>query len=141
MVVPANSSIATPISFLQNEISDLTNPEEFDGFRYSRMNEESAGPTKNQMVNTGLTYLLFGHGKHAWYVQFYQFRVKILTYPSPGRFLAVTELKLIVATLLMRYDMKIVPGTKPKNFLFGTAKVPDTSFSILVKAREQATPN
>jgi hypothetical protein len=141
MVVPANSTVATPISLLQNEASGLVNPEEFDGFRYSRMNTDSTGPTKYQMVNTDLTYLLFGHGKHAWYVPLHTLKQLSLTKPSPGRFLAVTELKLIIATLLVRYDMKIIPGSKPKNFLFATAKVPDATYPILLKARELETSN
>jgi cytochrome P450 len=68
MVVPANSTVAAPIALFHGDASDLTNPEEFDGFRYSRMNAENAGPSKHQMVSTDLNYLLFGHGKHAWYV-------------------------------------------------------------------------
>jgi len=66
MVVPAGSSIAAPITMFQIEETNLANPEEFDGFRYSRMSNNSAVPTKHQMVNTDLNYLVFGHGKHAW---------------------------------------------------------------------------
>jgi len=65
MVVPAGTTIAAPIIPLHNE-SSTSSPEIFDGFRYSRMNEENIGPTTHQMVNTDLNYLLFGHGKHAW---------------------------------------------------------------------------
>jgi len=54
---------------------------------------------------------------------------------SPGRFLAVTELKLMVANILLNYDLKIVDGTKPKAFYFGTAKVPDLGYRILMKTR------
>lgn len=67
MVIPAGYHVAAPIFLMHNEASDLADPDVFDGFRYSRMNEESTGPTKHQMVNTDLNYLLFGHGKHAWY--------------------------------------------------------------------------
>ena len=67
MVVPAGNTIGAPILLLHNEASALSDPEVFDGFRYSRMNEGNTGPTKHQMVNTGLDYLLFGHGKYAWY--------------------------------------------------------------------------
>jgi hypothetical protein len=62
-------------------------------------------------------------------------------YHSPGRFLAVAELKLIVASLLMQYDLGIIPDTKRKDFVFGTARVPDTSYPILLKAREPELPN
>ena len=43
---------------------------EFDPFRFSRMREASEGEsTKHQFVNTSIEYVLFGHGKHAWYVR------------------------------------------------------------------------
>jgi len=67
MVVPAGCAVGAPILPLQNETSILSDPHVFDGFRYSRMNEESPGPTKYEMVNTSLNYLFFGYGKHAWY--------------------------------------------------------------------------
>ena len=65
-VMPKGTTLATPIYLRHNDGSDIADPDRFDGFRYSRMNEESSGPTKHQMVNTDLNYLLFGHGKHAW---------------------------------------------------------------------------
>jgi len=67
MVVPAGNAIGSPILPLHNEASALSDPGVFDGFRYSRINEESTRLTKHQMVNTGLNYLTFGHGKHVWY--------------------------------------------------------------------------
>jgi len=115
MVIPAGSTIATPIKMLHD--LDLPDPDAFDGFRYSRLNEDSTGPTKYQMVNTDPTYVLFGHGKHA----------------CPGRFLAVMEMKLILATILLEYDIKLIPGTAPKERYFGTARIPDTDFRILMK--------
>jgi cytochrome P450 len=47
-------------------------PEEFDGFRFARMQEEvenngEEARFKYQLVTTGTEYLPFGHGKHAWY--------------------------------------------------------------------------
>jgi cytochrome P450 len=67
MVVPAGNAIGTPILPLHHKVSASSDQEDFDGFRYSSMNEENTGPTKHQMVNTGLNYLTFGHGKHVWY--------------------------------------------------------------------------
>jgi cytochrome P450 len=120
MVIPAGSMIAAPIPlFHRDEAPGEANGDVFDGLRYAKLNEQSAGPTKHQMVNTELDYLLFGHGKHA----------------CPGRFLAVTELKLILATLLLQYDLKLIPGTAPKDFYFGTARVPEMKLPVLMKAR------
>jgi hypothetical protein len=54
---------------------------------------------------------------------------------SPGRFLAVQEMKLMFSLLLLRYDMKLAPGTKPKCFHIATMAVPDTKLPVLFRAR------
>lgn len=103
MVIPKGGKVAAPIDQFHNEGPEIPDSAAFDGFRYSSLNAQSTGPTRHQMVNTDLNYLLFGHGKHA----------------CPGRFLAVTELKLIFATLLLQYDVTLIPGTAPKDIYFG----------------------
>jgi cytochrome P450 len=55
------------------------------------------------------------------------------THSSPGRFFAVMELKLMLATILLDYDIKLIPGTAPKDVYFGIGRVPDTDFRILMK--------
>ncbi|SRR6266480_1471684 len=68
IVIPAGNVITFPTMRLHKEASNLSNPDVFDGFRYSRMNEEHSGRTSHvQMVDTDLNYVVFGHGKHAWY--------------------------------------------------------------------------
>jgi len=52
---------------------------------------------------------------------------------SPGRFLAVAEMKLILATILLRYDLKLIPGTRPKNMWFGSLRIPELKLPILMK--------
>lgn len=66
MVLPKGSMVCAPIEMLHEEAVGEASPDVFDGFRFSKMNEANTGPTKHQMVNTELNYLLFGHGKHAW---------------------------------------------------------------------------
>jgi hypothetical protein len=57
------------------------------------------------------------------------------THASPGRFLAVAEMKLILATILLEYDIKLIPGTAPKTMYFATSRIPDLKLPILMKAR------
>lgn len=54
---------------------------------------------------------------------------------SPGRFLAVHEMKLMFAILLLRYDIRLKPDTKPQPFFIGTMSLPDTKLEVLFKAR------
>ncbi|KAH7377423.1 cytochrome P450 [Cadophora sp. MPI-SDFR-AT-0126] len=122
-VVKAGTVIAVPSHSLQRDPAFFSSPEDFDGFRFSRQQEEGAGTgkvTKHQMVSTDLNHLAFGHGKHA----------------CPGRFFAVNEMKMILAHIIARYDFKLVPGNLPNVFYVGTMGIADTKLKILVRARQ-----
>jgi len=45
-------------------------------------------------------------------------------------------MKMMLATLLLRYDMKLAPGTHPEPFFIGTMCMPDTKLKVLIKTRE-----
>ncbi|GJE90628.1 cytochrome P450 [Phanerochaete sordida] len=63
----------------------------FDPWRFARMREADGDASlKHQMVHTSSDYVSFGHGKHA----------------CPGRFFAVNELKLMMAHILLTYDVR-----------------------------------
>lgn len=55
---------------------------------------------------------------------------------SPGRFYAVDEMKIMLAILISRYEIKAVPGTAPKQTFVATMVIPDTQLKTLVKRRE-----
>ena len=81
-----------------------SDPKSFDGLRYYNMrvqlmrtgldDKEVAG--KHQFVSVSNSSMMFGYGKHA----------------CPGRFFAGNEIKLILAKLLMTFDIKMVPEAK-----------------------------
>ncbi|KAK2770182.1 hypothetical protein FQN53_005692 [Emmonsiellopsis sp. PD_33] len=122
-VIPAGAKIGTPSLILHRNEGSYENPNTFDAFRFSRPSEAADGPqaaAKNSMVSTGSDYHIFGHGKHA----------------CPGRFYAVNEMKLLLASMLIRYDMKLVPGTAPNQTFIATMAVPDTKLKILLKRRD-----
>lgn len=71
-VIPPGAKVGTPLLFLHRNPELYEKPEEFDGFRFSRLKEASGGAqnaVKHTMVSTDAAYQLFGHGKHAWYVE------------------------------------------------------------------------
>lgn len=75
----------------------------FDGFRYSKMREDSASMTRHQYSSTDRDHITFGHGRFA----------------CPGRFAAALEIKLVLATMLARYDFKFEDGRgRPPNLQF-----------------------
>jgi hypothetical protein len=53
------------LAVLQKQYPNAT---EFDPFRFSRMREQAGEGIKHQMVTPSTDFLLFGLGRHAWYV-------------------------------------------------------------------------
>ena len=107
-------------------------PQSFDGFRFHRMRQ---GPQANrhahQFVNTGLDNITFGHGRFA----------------CPGRFFASNESKIILAMLLLEYEVKFGEAGKeggrkgeraekrPENQVFADACFPDPNVKMLIRKR------
>lgn len=79
-----------------------SDPKKFDGLRYYNMREQLiktgqddkqvAG--KHQFVSISSGSMMFGTGKHA----------------CPGRFFAGNEIKLLLAKILMTFELKMPPG-------------------------------
>lgn len=103
----------------------------YDPFRFSRAREAvtngEAGdaPSKSgslSFVATSAEFLPFGHGKHA----------------CPGRLLVDFELKIIIAYVLMNYDVKFPDaygGKRPENRWMAEACLPPDGAKILVRRR------
>lgn len=109
---------------------------QFKAFRFADMHNGDHGQvdTRNdvpdganlQFIATNERYLGFGHGKHA----------------CPGRFFASAELKLLLAYLLVHYDLKIVGaknGERPACFWAGPNHVPPLSAKVKARRRTSVT--
>ena len=99
------------------------NAGDFDPYRFLRLEEDTG--KKFGIVTTTPNILNFGHGRHA----------------CPGRFFAAQQMKLMLAYLLVNFDMRIGnPGERrPKDFWFGLACMPDPRSRILVRRRTDCT--
>ncbi|KIK77776.1 hypothetical protein PAXRUDRAFT_834874 [Paxillus rubicundulus Ve08.2h10] len=82
-------AIASQAASLDNAIHE--NAEIFDPFRFANMADEGGDGAKNSFVSTDPAYLVFGYGRHA----------------CPGRFFAATELKSMLAHVVLSYDIKL----------------------------------
>ena len=109
----------------QTDSEVFPNPHKFDPFRYSREREQQTDKdvTPQTFVTTGALYLPFGHGKHA----------------CPGRFLVDFELKMILAYVVLNYDLKFPEsygGKRPESRWISEAIFPPMQGRILIRRRK-----
>ena len=76
---------------------------------------------KVDMTATHTDFLPFGHGRHA----------------CPGRFFAAAELKLMLALIVMKYDVKL-EGPHPENSWVVTTCFPNPKGEVLFRKRAAA---
>jgi cytochrome P450 len=102
--------------------ANYENADVFDGFRFSRARQDGReGGETRPMVTTGVDHLSFGHGPNA----------------CPGRFFAATELKAILAHILINYDVRAEQeGVRPKDTMFGLHISPSRKGKIWMRKRQ-----
>jgi cytochrome P450 len=114
-------STTSVLSYPAHHNEDLfPSPEEFDPFRFSK----TSGPS---LVTTGPQFLPFGHGKAA----------------CPGRFLVDVELKMVLAYLVLNYEIRLAEkygGVRPANRWVSEVTLPPAGIQIEVKRREKGGP-
>jgi cytochrome P450 len=93
------------------------NPNRFDGYRFLRKRE--SGDKASQFVQSGSDFSVFGGGRHL----------------CPGRFFASNELKLAVAHILLKYDVRLAEGSEVKSLQLGVYKVVDPMVKLEVRRR------
>ena len=93
----------------------------FDGFRFSKMREDPESTKKVLgMVSSSTDYLAFGHGRHV----------------CPGRYFAACELKLMLAHVVMTYDVKLeVEGVRPPDMWIMNSCIPNPNAKVLFRKR------
>ena len=113
-----------------------SDPFEFDAFRFSRPREQFAETDskgredyttevlkhKNlSMVTTSEYFQPFGHGRHA----------------CPGRFFAANELKLLLAYIVLNYEVEPLPE-RPASFWLSETLLPPMKATIRVRRRKMS---
>ncbi|KAK6851853.1 hypothetical protein PG995_011978 [Apiospora arundinis] len=103
-------------------------PTRFDAFRFAQVHEGQGKETNQEylqarrlgMTSTSKDFLAFGHGRHS----------------CPGRFLVEQMLKMLMAYMLMQYDIEYLPA-RPENFVLGPINVPPPSATIKVRRKQK----
>ncbi|KAI9707108.1 MAG: hypothetical protein M1836_000068 [Candelina mexicana] len=131
--LPQGTKVGTALYSIHRDESFYTNANEYDAFRFSRPLEEAkqdlsvieAAPALGEMPqNAPLTltsdiFLEFGHGRHA----------------CPGRFFASVQLKLLIASLVLDYDVKPL-ATRPENTWVADYGFPPHKATLQVRRRK-----
>ena len=134
--LPEGAHVAVHNYGIQMMDGHYENAATWDPFRFSRMreslSEETATQDSNQKVasntikdrqmaavSTGPAFLTFGHGKHA----------------CPGRFFAVQEIKLLLATIVLNFDIHHIKE-RPQNIWLNNMQTPPTKAKLSVRKLE-----
>ncbi|PSK38491.1 Ent-kaurene oxidase [Elsinoe australis] len=121
-IYPRGLDIEAPTYSIYHDDELFPDPETFDGVRAYKLRQASTSndvQARNTFVNVSDQNLGFGYGRHA----------------CPGRFFANNEIKMILAKLLLQYDIKMPNGltTRWPNIENGAEYMPDLSKEILFR--------
>ncbi|KAI0690391.1 cytochrome P450 [Cerioporus squamosus] len=121
-VIPKGTIVGVPTFAIHHDKEKYPDPDTFDPFRFARVRAQDGNETKHQLSTTALDWVGFGHGKQS----------------CPGRFFAASELRAVLAYIVMNYDLKLEGGgPRPKNFFFAVSLVPPPSGRISFRKRPE----
>ena len=119
--LPDGTYIAVPSHAIHLDESNYPDPTSFVPFRFVDKAKKEGTGRKVDVTAATTDFLLFGYGRHA----------------CPGRFFAVAELKLMVALILMKYDVKL-EGPHPEPVWVVTTSMPNRKVELLFRKRAAA---
>ncbi len=129
---PYGSSVGIAARGIHNDESIYTNADQFQPFRYVDARdaiianeetgkfgtEEMIKKANYSLVSTSAEYQPFGHGRHA----------------CPGRFFAANELKLLLAYMVINYDIELLEK-RPEGQWVGQVALPPMKATIKIRRR------
>ncbi|KAI0691476.1 cytochrome P450 [Cytidiella melzeri] len=119
--IPKGAIVCVASRVTHTEGEYYEDPFTFDPWRFARMREEEGEATKQMATTASVAYVPFGFGRHA----------------CPGRFFAVAELKMILAHVVLNYDMKMEKeGVFPEPMYFQQSSPPSHSAKVLFRKRQ-----
>ncbi|THC98101.1 hypothetical protein EYZ11_002453 [Aspergillus tanneri] len=116
MVLPCGTSVAVECT-TWSDAETYPSPERYDGYRFLKMREQ--GDTTAVLSSTSPKHVAFGIGRSI----------------CPGRFLAANEAKIVVAKILLDYDIRLEEGYQPYVVHYGFEMLSDPSARVEVRRR------
>jgi cytochrome P450 len=98
------------------------NPNTFDPYRFLRLRE--AGDSSAYLVSPSPEHMGFSYGNHA----------------CPGRFFAANEVKILLAHMILKYDIQLVDGCTPTVLKVGIGLVADPTAKLAIRRRQEEIP-
>jgi cytochrome P450 len=119
--IPEGATVFFPTVAVNFDAELYPDPDRFDGLRFYKLRHASPENEKKfQLTSISAEQMQFGMGRHA----------------CPGRAIASHQVKLILAQLLEKYDVRLKDGEgRPKTVLFQTNQFPDPQGEILFRDR------
>ncbi|PPQ67316.1 hypothetical protein CVT25_005900 [Psilocybe cyanescens] len=122
--IPPGSRLAIDMKAIHYDARVYPDPNRCDLFRFSNLRaKDGLDNLKHGFATVDSYYLPFGAGRHA----------------CAGRFFAAVELKIMLAHMLLEYDISYPPTVtqRPKNMVFNGAVIPDSKARLLFKRRKR----
>nr|CAP07651.1 P450 monooxygenase [Sphaceloma manihoticola] len=94
-------------------------PDEFDGHRFLRMRSQEGKEHQAHLVSATQDHFGFGYGLHA----------------CPGRFFAAEEVKIVLAQMLLQYEIRLVAGSDSRPVHAGLNMYANPASKISVRYR------
>lgn len=121
LFIPKGSSIGVSAHWSWDS-SVYPEPEKYDGYRFLKLAQNPETEKIAPFVSTSPQHLAFGHGKHA----------------CPGRFFAANEIKIALAHILLKYDLKLAENApQPTVLSLGWMMQSDSQTQLLVRRRRE----
>ncbi|KAJ7763220.1 cytochrome P450 [Mycena maculata] len=125
LVIPKDNCIGVAMHGLHFDEDHYPSPHQYDAFRFSRPREEAAllekTHTNEDLVTTSVHWLPFGHGLHA----------------CSGRFFAANNVKLMLAHLLINYEIQPF-DVRPVNPSMSDMQVVPRHAEMVIRRRVKA---
>lgn len=121
--LPAGTRVAVPQNAILNCPKQVPgqDPSVYDPWRYAKLRENPQDAQKHQFAMVDASNMPFGYGRYA----------------CPGRFFVATEIKMLLAHLLVNFDWKLPDGSeRPRNFTIDSDMYPDRKARLLVRRRK-----
>lgn len=117
--IPCGSIVALPVQHAHYDERVYQNAQSFQPFRFIHI-EDTTGTTqvKKSAVTLDEHFLAFGHGKHG----------------CPGRFFVIHEMKLMMANILLNYDIEHLEA-RSELFNVMWLKLPLNNLTLRVRRR------